>query len=208
MWRVWDTTELLLPPGKRFEVLVRGPPAGTYRLRALPYDQGAMDQRAAVPVATIASRGTPRPPARLPSALVPTGDLRGRPVAASRTEVLADPTGPGAAYTINGKAYDPNRIDVRATIGTIERWTIVNASSEQHPFHMHTDYFQVVSLNGHSYGARSLQDTVNVPADGRAVILVQFEDFTGKLVFHCHIMAHSDRGMMGTVLVTRGRRGG
>ena len=76
-------------------------------------------------------------------------------------------------YTVP-PGHDPNRIDVRATIGTIERWTIVNASSEQHPFHMHTDYFQVVSVNGHPYGARSLQDTVNVPADGRAVILVQF----------------------------------
>ncbi|MDQ6837968.1 MAG: multicopper oxidase family protein [Actinomycetota bacterium] len=34
---VWQTQELLLPPGKRYDVLVRGPKAGTYDLKTLAY---------------------------------------------------------------------------------------------------------------------------------------------------------------------------
>jgi len=36
--RAWD--ELILPPGKRYDVLVRWPRPGTYRLRTLPYRNG------------------------------------------------------------------------------------------------------------------------------------------------------------------------
>ncbi|MDQ3874704.1 MAG: multicopper oxidase domain-containing protein [Actinomycetota bacterium] len=30
---------------------------------------------------------------------------------------------------------------------------------------------------------------------------MQFNDFTGKYVFHCHILAHEDNGMMAVVNV-------
>uniref|UniRef100_UPI0035D77408 multicopper oxidase domain-containing protein n=1 Tax=Janibacter limosus TaxID=53458 RepID=UPI0035D77408 len=43
------------------------------------------------------------------------------------------------------------------------------------------------------------QDVVNVPAFGEVKVLIAFEDFPGKTVYHCHILDHEDRGMMGTV---------
>ena len=33
------------------------------------------------------------------------------------------------------------------------------------------------------------------------MIKIPFLDFTGKFVFHCHILAHEDGGMMATVEV-------
>jgi spore coat protein A len=30
---------------------------------------------------------------------------------------------------------------------------------------------------------------------------MHFTDFTGEYVYHCHILAHEDHGMMGTVKV-------
>jgi FtsP/CotA-like multicopper oxidase with cupredoxin domain len=36
---------------------------------------------------------------------------------------------------------------------------------------------------------------------GKVVIRMRFLDFTGEYVYHCHILAHEDHGMMGTVVV-------
>ena len=41
VWRPRTAADLLLPPGKRFDVLVHVPTAGTYGLLSLPYVQGA-----------------------------------------------------------------------------------------------------------------------------------------------------------------------
>jgi FtsP/CotA-like multicopper oxidase with cupredoxin domain len=30
-------------------------------------------------------------------------------------------------------------------------------------------------------------------------VLIAFEDFSGRTVYHCHILDHEDQGMMGTV---------
>ena len=40
VWEVWDAEHLVLPPGKRYEVLVTGPPAGDYMFKTREYDQG------------------------------------------------------------------------------------------------------------------------------------------------------------------------
>src|SRR4029079_8134584 len=37
---VWSADKLLLPPGKRCDVLVRGPEAGSYAVKTLPYSTG------------------------------------------------------------------------------------------------------------------------------------------------------------------------
>ena len=55
-------------------------------------------------------------------------------------------------------------------LGTTEEWTVRNTSAEQHPFHIHQDDFQVMSVNGEPYTAHSEQDTVVVPIGGEVVI--------------------------------------
>jgi suppressor of ftsI len=40
-------------------------------------------------------------------------------------------------FFINDNEFDPDRVDVRPRLGTVEEWTLRNASNEQHPFHIH-----------------------------------------------------------------------
>ena len=40
-----------------------------------------------------------------------------------------------------------------------------------------------------------------VPAQGQVVVRVDFSTFTGRTVYHCHILDHEDLGMMATVEV-------
>ncbi|PSO68531.1 MAG: hypothetical protein BRC40_17335 [Cyanobacteria bacterium QH_8_48_120] len=43
------------------------------------------------------------------------------------------------------------------------------------------------------------KDTVLVAAGETVRLRVQFSDFSGKSVYHCHILDHEELGMMGTV---------
>ena len=66
--RVVTARTLLLPPGKRYDVLVQGPRRGTYRLRALRYSTGpAGDDYPERRLATIVSAGRAVPRVALPS---------------------------------------------------------------------------------------------------------------------------------------------
>jgi FtsP/CotA-like multicopper oxidase with cupredoxin domain len=87
-------------------------------------------------------------------------------------------------------------VDLRSKLNTVEEWTVRNDSDEEHSFHLHTDDFQLMSVNGRPHHGHGWQDTASVPARGRIVIRVHFTDFTGKTVLHCHILNHEDAGMM------------
>ena len=45
------------------------------------------------------------------------------------------------------------------------------------------------------------RDTVVVPPNGRTRIWVQYKNYTGKTVLHCHFLAHEDTGMMATLFI-------
>ena len=70
-----------------------------------------------------------------------------------------------------------------------------------HPFHLHTYPFHVISRNGQSEPYRAWKDVVNLKKGDTVQIAVPFENFTGKTVYHCHIAEHEDRGMMGVLEV-------
>jgi FtsP/CotA-like multicopper oxidase with cupredoxin domain len=234
VWKVWTAPHLVLPPGKRFEALVQGPPSGTQPLQTLRIRQGdvpAPNTLLDVPpqkVGQLVSSGAPERRAKLPSQLLPPGSSPSDPldeatIAARRRFVFDIPFIEGRAcktstncpgnpkgsagsrvlFTINGKTFDPNRNDVTPRLGTVEEWTLVNKSTSVHPFHIHQDDFQVMSVNGKPYDARSLQDIVTIPIDGRVVVRIPFRDYAGRFVFHCHILDHQDGGMMATVNVVK-----
>jgi hypothetical protein len=75
---------------------------------------------------------------------------------------------------------------------------------------LHNVSFQVTSVNGIAQPYTTEQDTVPVPheIDGRAgqvVIRVPFGQETGRFMFHCHIAAHEDKGMMSFIDVVNPR---
>ena len=101
------------------------------------------------------------------------------------------------SFDINGRTFDARRIDTAVELDTIEEWELVNTGQMDHPFHVHTNPFQLVGSDG--LVERAWRDVVNVPRGGRQRIRSHFADFTGKTVYHCHILDHEDLGMMGTL---------
>lgn len=76
--------------------------------------------------------------------------------------------------------------------------TLVNKTSMGHPMHLHGHEFQVTSVNGQTISNGPQRDTVYVPANG-TVTFVFDADNSGVWMFHCHILYHSENGMMTVV---------
>jgi suppressor of ftsI len=188
---------LVLPPGKRFDVLVQAGEAGTYAFETIVYDQGN-HVYPEVQLATLTIEGDVQPPAALPASVAPDRDLDSAEIVAER-DIFFNDVDDDPIFEVNGQQFDPDRIDELVKLGTVEEWTIRNVTAEQHPFHLHVNDFQVVSVNGQPYNAASLQDIVILPADGEVVIRTPFMNYPGKFVFHCHILFHEDHGMMAVV---------
>jgi len=107
--------------------------------------------------------------------------------------------GGGMVFMINDKAYDPSRIDTQVMLNTVEDWEITNTGSMAHPFHVHTNKFQIISQNGQPVPYPAWKDVVSVSPGEAVRIRMAFRDYTGKTVYHCHVLDHEDRGMMGTL---------
>jgi suppressor of ftsI len=197
VWDVRNADALVLPPGKRFDVLVQGGDAGTYAFKTISYDQGNHVYPEAE-LATLTIAGAEQSVASLPASVAPDLDLDSAAIATTR-DIFFNDVDDDPIFEINGQQFDPNRIDAQVELGTVEEWTIRNVTAEQHPFHLHVNDFQVMSVNGQPYNAASLQDIVTLPANGEVVIRAPFMDYGGKFVFHCHILFHEDHGMMAVV---------
>ena len=106
-------------------------------------------------------------------------------------------------HLINGQSMDLTRVDERARLGATEIWEIENLVGMDHPFHLHGFQFQLLDRDGVPEKFRSWKDTVNVPKHETVRLVVRFDDFPGKWMFHCHILTHEDQGMMGILEVKR-----
>lgn len=195
-----ELTELRLAAGQRADVLVTGGEAGMHALRVLPFDFGFGVVSVEDTLATVVCGGegvTPTP-VNLNKLFAPRTDLRKFKVDKRRTLTFTTAGG----FAIDGKPFDPNRIDQVCEIGALEQWTIKNPTGLTHPFHIHVNPFQVVSVNGTSVDTRSYEDTVLVDKlGGEVTFLTRFEHFLGRVIYHCHFGNHSDLGMMGQAWV-------
>ena len=108
--------------------------------------------------------------------------------------------------TINGKKFDPERIDFTQQQGETEVWEIYNKPDEMggmiHPFHIHGAQFKILSRNGEEppENERGWKDSISIHPDETVKIAIQFKH-KGVYMFHCHILEHEDNGMMGQVKV-------
>jgi FtsP/CotA-like multicopper oxidase with cupredoxin domain len=103
------------------------------------------------------------------------------------------------AFTVDGKEFDPTRIDTIVEGGSVEEWTLTNNSPMDHPIHLHVWPMQIVEQDGAVVKEILWQDVVNVPANASVRVRIPFDDFTGTTVYHCHILDHEDLGMMGII---------
>ena len=201
--RLTVSDSVRLSPGARAEVLVTAGRPGVYRLRTGNIDTGPEgNQYAGTIMATVRVEGTPVTPAVLPPRLLPVEDLRGK-VTNRRTIVFTESSN-GDTLFIDGRTFDMNRTDVRVKLGAIEEWTIRNAADELHTFHIHQGPFQLTEINGVPQPPDDHRDIVDVPIRGEVKVIIPFTNplIVGRFVYHCHILAHEDKGMMATIEVT------
>jgi FtsP/CotA-like multicopper oxidase with cupredoxin domain len=107
----------------------------------------------------------------------------------------------GGGFYINGRTFDPRRVDISARLGDLEIWEIENRGRMDHPFHLHTYPFQVISRGGVPARFVAWKDVINIRPGEVARIAVPLADFRGRTVYHCHIVEHEDQGMMGILEV-------
>jgi FtsP/CotA-like multicopper oxidase with cupredoxin domain len=157
-------------------------------------------------LATLSASGAPAAsPPPVPALPAPT-DLRTAVVAAHRQLILAAAGGMGMgmgmmSFTINGREFNASRTDTTVAAQTVEEWTLINPSPMDHPFHLHVWPMQIIEEQGPTPGPPVWRDVVNIPANGQVKVRINFKDFTGRSVYHCHILDHEDQGMMGVIEV-------
>jgi FtsP/CotA-like multicopper oxidase with cupredoxin domain len=193
---------LRVSPGARTAVLVTAGAPGVYLLRTGDIDTGPQgNQYAGTVMATVRVEGSPAMPVAMPSALLPVEDLRGK-VTNRRTVVFTE-SSDGDTMFVDGKQFDMNRTDTRVKLGAVEEWTVRNETDELHTFHIHQGPFQLTEINGVPQSADDHRDIVDVPIRGEVKVIVPFTNPTivGRFVYHCHILAHEDKGMMATIEV-------
>jgi FtsP/CotA-like multicopper oxidase with cupredoxin domain len=224
-------THLGVPPGARVEFIVQGPPAGETGLfvtRTVDTGPGGENDTNRMLARIVTSPDAPEPRSTLQSSPQPLppparqwlGQVA--PVRVRRlyfSEKLLNPDDPTSAveFYLTEEGQTPKMFDMNATTpnivaqqGTVEDWIIENRSRELHAFHIHQLHFLLLEYMGRSVNENFVRDTVNVPYyDGRLLgypnirIRMDFRDpnIVGTFPYHCHLLEHEDRGMMGTILV-------
>jgi FtsP/CotA-like multicopper oxidase with cupredoxin domain len=101
-------------------------------------------------------------------------------------------------WAINGKFFDHDRIDAKPQRGVPEIWRMETTGGWAHPVHVHLDDFRILSYNGQLPPPewRGRKDTISLLPGVTAEILVEFRDFTGRYMMHCHHHMHEDHAMM------------
>ena len=116
---------------------------------------------------------------------------------------------------LNGKHWhDPG--SETPVFDTTEIWSLINLTDDSHPIHLHLVRFQI--LDRRRFDAFTYQTTGELRYFGDAIppaaveagwkdtvradpkmitrIIVHFDGYTGRYVWHCHIAEHEDNDMM------------
>ncbi len=213
-----ELTDLLLVPGERADVLVvaTGGAGEALDWKTLRYDRGhgtgelpdaavfqmKLGDAAPIPTPTVPANLAiiPELPAASVQRELKLDESNGGGAHGGHAAGSASGTMMGPVFSINGKVY-PDGSPLNARLGAVEAWSIVNATEMDHPFHLHGFRFQVVSDNPAVPRFVAWRDSINIPAKKTVRFLVRLEDHPGTWMFHCHILEHAERGMMGELEV-------
>jgi FtsP/CotA-like multicopper oxidase with cupredoxin domain len=196
--------DIVVANAERVELLVRGSgtPGSRTALQTLPYDRYIPQtrpkdwNRSRDLLAIQVTNDAPVAPVPIPATLRAITPLDTSRVAARRVVTFSQ-------GMINNRHFDFARVDFMAKLGATEIWKVENLVGMDHPFHMHGFQFQVIERGGKPEPFLSWKDVVNVRRQETVKLVVRFDDFPGKWMFHCHILNHEDQGMMGILEVKR-----
>jgi suppressor of ftsI len=200
--RITNEGSMLIAPASRREILVKGPPAGTYALRQLPFAPTGGTPGGQQTLATLNSSAPTvrpkRPPRDLPDQ---QRDLRNDKIN-TRHRIVYSQDPPD--FFINGEQFTgAQNVMERLELNKTSQWTIRNTTQFWHTFHIHINDFQITKLNGVPVRQKRFADNISIPPGKSVTMRYRPTDFTGKFVFHCHVLGHEDNGMMAVVQVVK-----
>lgn len=105
-----------------------------------------------------------------------------------------DPVTKRKVWTINGKAFDPERVDAFITANTPEVWELQGHIVE-HVVHIHGADFRVLSMNGKGPPG-PLKESIALGQNEVVRVAIEFRDHLGPFIMHCHMLEHEDNGLM------------
>ena len=148
--------------------------------------------------------------------MIPNPDLSNIPVARERTfefnsgagQTTNDPIttffGPWGIKTDNQGptlAADFGRISAAPKFGTREIWHLKNGGGGwDHPIHIHFEECQTLARNGKASNVpateKGRKDVWRLRPSGSIDITLQFRDWGGMFMEHCHNTVHEDNAML------------
>src|SRR3954470_416795 len=162
--------------------------------------------------------GNPAKPdvSQVPATMIPNPDLSAIPLARTRVfefnrgaaQTTNDPVstffGPGGIETDNRGgplAADFGRVSAAPRYGTKEIWTLVNGGGGwDHPIHIHFEEGQVLARDGSAANVppweRGRKDVYRLRPGGSITVAMQFRDWGGMFMEHCHNTVHEDNAML------------
>ena len=152
---------------------------------------------------------------QVPDTLIPNPDLSKIPVVRERvfefgsgaTQTSTDPTtaflGPWGVKTDGGSMLnaDFGRVSAAPKYGTREIWTLQNGGGGwDHPVHIHFEEGQILARNGDPSQVpaweQGRKDVYRLRPSGSVTLTMQFRDFGGMYMEHCHNTVHEDNAML------------
>ena len=160
---------------------------------------------------------TPAQPdqSQVPAVMIPNPDLSTIPVAATRTFVFGDggnQTTRNPVTSFRGKwgigtdggdqlSADFGRVSAAPKLGSRETWTLINDGGEwDHPVHIHFEEGQILARNGSARNVpaweKGRKDVYRLRPSGSVTLTMQFRDWGGMFMEHCHNTVHEDNAML------------
>jgi spore coat protein A len=166
-------------------------------------------------------RVSPRPAndsSSLPATLRPITRLEESEAVRTRDlslDEVKDSYGNSNIMLLNGAHWNMP-VTEKPVANTVEVWNLINTTDDSHPIHLHLvrvqildrrpfDAFTYTAKRGLRYrgpavpperGEMGWKDTVQAHPGMVTRIIVRFEGYTGRYVWHCHVLEHSDNEMM------------
>jgi FtsP/CotA-like multicopper oxidase with cupredoxin domain len=162
---------------------------------------------------------------KVPAVMIPNPDLSSIPVARERTFTFGsgasqplsvdDPAafsfgagnppqpGPWGVRTDNGPMLNASfgRVSAAPAFGTREVWTLQNGGGGwDHPIHIHFEEGQILARNGSASNVpaweKGRKDVYRLRPGGSVTLTMQFRDWGGMFMEHCHNTVHEDNAML------------
>ncbi len=174
--------------------------------------------------------GSPSPAIALPAELRPVARTAPSSATMKRLLTLGDRHDPktGTMVMLLGWKRWKDPVTEQPELGSTETWTLMNLADEMHPIHLHGVRFQILDRqgfdaetalrtgkvipNGAAFAPSPWEDgwkdTVQVPPGTLTRIIVRFDGYKGRYVWHCHVLEHAANEMMRPFEVVEPGKGG